>query len=215
MTKKRLESLLRELTQKLTSDAARGALSVLKQEVKAMPDDVAVQSLGELPLPSEVQARPNRFGLFSDGACRGNPGPGAWGMLGQDHQGQLLFEASGVEMLTTNNRMELMGAIESLRALQAVLAERSLAPKDVEVYLYSDSRYVLDGLNSWLESWKARGWKKADKKPPENLELWQELDELRAFYPSLSMVWVKGHSGHPQNEKCDWLANQALDEAGL
>ena len=141
--------------------------------------------------------------LFSDGGCRGNPGPGAWGIVLQDHQGKVVYEGRQSFAHTTNNRMELSGAIRALEKA-AELGAKS-------VYLVSDSKYVLDGLKSWLDGWKRRGWKKADKKPPENLELWQEIDQMREKFDVLDTLWVKGHAGHPQNERCDELVNLALD----
>ncbi len=150
--------------------------------------------------------------LFSDGACRGNPGPGAWGMLGQNARSERLFESSGVEMNTTNNRMEMIGAMQ---ALKATLDTCSAPKHDPPVWLYSDSRYVVDGMNSWVRGWKARGWKKADGKEPENADLWRELDRLSSRFKKLTFVWVKGHAGHPQNEYCDKIANMALDDAGF
>ena len=148
--------------------------------------------------------------FFSDGACRGNPGPGAWGVLGQNHRGAILFEKGGVEFNTTNNRMELLGAIEGLKMIMGHKQN-----KDQWVWFYSDSRYVVDGLNRWLSSWKKRGWKKADKKDPENIDLWQQLDSLRTVCPNLKCFWVKAHAGHPQNEYCDQIANRALDDIGV
>lgn len=146
---------------------------------------------------------------FSDGACRGNPGPGAWGSLVQDSEGLVVYEASSVEMNTTNNRMELQGAIEALRFIRNELGTEG------PVALVSDSKYVVEGLKSWMAGWKKRGWKKADKKTPENVELWQEIDQVVSGFSMIHYFWVKGHSGHPQNEKCDQLANEALDDAGF
>jgi len=165
---------------------------------------------GDLPLPKEITAS-CEIAVFSDGACRGNPGPGAWGMVGQDYQGLVLFKGSGVETRTTNNRMEMSGAIE---AFKAILNEEVDA-KETSVLLYSDSKYVVDGLKSWMKGWKARGWKKADKKTPENVDLWQELDEVVKNFREVRYFWVKGHAGHPQNELCDQLANEALDDSGF
>ncbi|OUR94888.1 ribonuclease HI [Halobacteriovorax marinus] len=149
--------------------------------------------------------------IFSDGACRGNPGPGSWGMVGQNHEGDVIFKGSGVETRTTNNRMEMMGAIE---AFKAILNEEFSAD-ETTVLLYSDSKYVVDGLKSWMKGWKKRGWKKADKKTPENVDLWQELDEVVQNFKNVKYFWVKGHAGHPQNELCDQLANEALDDSGF
>ena len=167
------------------------------------------------PLPPEASG-PKSFALFSDGACRGNPGPGAWGSLGQDGRGQVIFESNGVEFSTTNNRMEMEGACACLRELENYLLALGgrPTPQEATAFLYSDSKYLVDGMNEWIHAWKARDWRKADKKPPENLQLWQQLDELRERFWSVEFHWVKGHHGHPQNEYCDQLANRALDEMG-
>ena len=114
-------------------------------------------------------------------------------------------------MTTTNNRMELEGALQALEAL----TREDTKALSKSVFLYSDSKYVVDGIEKWVPGWKKRGWKKADKKEPENLALWQELDTVVGKFKKLRFQWVKGHAGHPQNEYCDQLANQALDEAGL
>jgi ribonuclease HI len=135
--------------------------------------------------------------IYTDGACSGNPGPGGWGAL-------LTFkttekELSGGEEMTTNNRMELMAAIEALRALK----------KHCRVELYTDSSYVKDGITKWVEGWKANGWRTANKKPVKNMELWHELSDLAAKH-HMSWHWVKGHSGHPENERVDALARAAI-----
>ena len=169
------------------------------------------------PLPKGV-TDPSSFALFSDGACRGNPGPGAWGCMGQDHTGRVVFEASGAATHTTNNRMEMAGVLEGLKALADYLhADAPNAPVPLETILvavYSDSKYLVDGMNRWVQGWQARGWKKKNKTAPENLALWQELQRRREMFGQMSFHWVKGHAGHPQNEHCDLLANQALDKAG-
>lgn len=167
----------------------------------------------ELTLPSEMNGLENAFALFSDGACRGNPGPGAWAMLGQDVKGNVIFEGSGVDNPTTNNRMELEGAIVALESLVAHLMENP-PPQKPQVWLFSDSKYVVEGVEKWLAGWKGRGWRKADNKEPENVDLWKRLDESTRLFSNLKFKWVKGHAGHPQNERCDQLANIALDEAG-
>ncbi len=135
--------------------------------------------------------------IFTDGACSGNPGPGGWGVIlrSAGHEKEL----SGGEAATTNNRMELMAAIMGLRALKN--------PSTVTVY--TDSRYVMDGAMTWLENWKRRGWKTADKKPVKNEDLWRELDTEMARH-QLSWCWVEGHSGHPENERADALARGAI-----
>lgn len=137
--------------------------------------------------------------IYTDGACRGNPGPGGWGALIKDAAGER--ELSGAEADTTNNRMELTAAIMALRQ----------APAGSSVDIYTDSRYVMDGLNTWLPAWKKRGWKTADKKPVKNQDLWQALDEANARH-TVRWHWVKGHSGHDGNERVDRLANMAIDK---
>ena len=136
--------------------------------------------------------------VFTDGACRGNPGPGGWGALlrSGDHEKHL----SGAEPATTNNRMELTAAIEALRALK----------RPSTVSLTTDSQYVRQGITSWIDNWKRRGWKTANRKPVKNIDLWQALD-LEAARHEVSWHWVKGHSGHPENELADQLANEAID----
>lgn len=136
---------------------------------------------------------------FTDGACRGNPGPGGWGVLLRfnDHEKRLC----GGEPETTNNRMELMAVIQALESLN----------RECKVKLTSDSQYVLKGINEWMENWKKRGWKTAAKKPVKNVDLWQRLDKAREAH-DIEWVWVKGHSGHIENEIADELANQGIDE---
>ncbi len=137
--------------------------------------------------------------MYTDGACRGNPGPGGWGVLLKAGRHEKTLH--GGEHETTNNRMELTAAIEGLRALKR--------PSDV--VLYTDSRYVMDGITSWLANWKARGWKTAAKKPVKNQDLWQALDAESARH-NIRWVWVKGHSGDDGNEEADRLANLGIDE---
>ena len=135
--------------------------------------------------------------IYTDGACSGNPGPGGWGALLR--YGTVEKELSGGEGLTTNNRMELMGAISGLEALK----------KPARVKLYTDSTYVKDGITKWLRGWKAKGWLTADKKPVKNVELWQRL-EAAAHIHQIDWLWVKGHSGHPENERVDQLARDEI-----
>lgn len=136
---------------------------------------------------------------FTDGACRGNPGAGGWGVLLRynGHEKRLF----GGEAETTNNRMELMAVIKALESLN----------KQSKVKVTSDSQYVLKGINEWMENWKKRGWKTAAKKPVKNVDLWQRLDKLRENH-SVEWAWVKGHSGHTENDIADELANQGIDE---
>ncbi|MCA9311682.1 MAG: ribonuclease HI, partial [Phycisphaerales bacterium] len=128
----------------------------------------------------------------------GNPGPGGWAYIRR--RGDEVVEASGGERDTTNNRMELTAVIEGLRSI----------PESSRVELWSDSQYVLKGLEEWMENWKARGWKTAAKKPVKNVELWKCLDELRRVH-TLSFHWIRGHSDHPENERADELAVMARD----
>jgi len=136
--------------------------------------------------------------IYTDGACKGNPGPGGWGALlrWNGHEKKLC----GGETLTTNNRMELMAAIMALESLR----------EPCEATLYTDSVYVKQGLNEWLPNWKARGWRTADKKPVKNQDLWQRLDTAAARH-RIDWRWVKGHAGDPGNEAADRLANEGLE----
>lgn len=137
--------------------------------------------------------------IYTDGACRGNPGPGGWGaFLNAQGKDKFLY---AYEPTTTNNRMELTAVIESLTALN----------QPCEVELYTDSTYVLKGMTEWLEGWKKRNWKTASRKPVKNVDLWQKLDD-QCMKHKLNWHWVKGHSGNPGNEKADELANRAIDE---
>lgn len=139
-----------------------------------------------------------RVEIHSDGACRGNPGPGGWGAVMR--YGERLRELSGGEAATTNNRMELMGAIVALETLK----------EPCEVHLYTDSRYVHDGITQWLKGWKARGWKTADRKPVKNQDLWERLDAAIQRH-RMKWHWVKGHAGDEMNERADALARAAID----
>ena len=141
--------------------------------------------------------RPPRVEIFTDGACRGNPGPGGWAAILRS--GGHEKEIFGGDPATTNNRMELMAAIKALEALL----------KRSHVTLYTDSRYVMDGLQQWLPRWKANGWKTADKKPVKNADLWRALDEAAQRH-DIVWRWVEGHSGHAENERADLLARSAI-----
>lgn len=166
---------------------------------------------GELPLPSEISAEPMTLALYSDGGCRGNPGPGAFAYVVQEHNGAILAEGVEFEGLTTNNRMELSGPLRGLEELESILPTQGKDPLLTKIKVITDSKYVVDGMKSWVKGWKARGWKKADNKPPENLELWQALDEARTKFMEVEWTWVRGHAGHPQNEYCDRKANEVMD----
>jgi ribonuclease HI len=168
-----------------------------------------------LEIPVELKNVDEGFALFSDGACRGNPGPGAYALIVQNKLGEIILKSSGVEMPTTNNKMELQGVIAGLLGLYDKFLEDGHSQGHVPLFVYSDSKYVVDGITSWVPGWKNRGWKKADNKDPENLIQWQELDRLKNCFENIKFIWVKGHAGHPQNEFCDRMCNQALDEAGF
>lgn len=141
----------------------------------------------------------NTVEIFTDGACSGNPGPGGWGAILRYSGTEK--ELWGGEPETTNNRMELMAAIRALEALK----------RPMPVTLTTDSQYVKNGITQWLKGWKARGWKTADKKPVKNVDLWQRLES--ALEPhQVHWAWVKGHAGHPENERADELARRGLSE---
>ncbi len=137
--------------------------------------------------------------IFTDGACSGNPGPGGWGAILR--YGAVEKELSGSEAQTTNNRMELMAAIAALEALK----------RPARIKLHTDSTYVRDGIMKWLSGWKAKGWKTADKKPVKNQDLWQRL-EAATHTHQIEWLWVKGHSGHPENDRVDELARNAITD---
>lgn len=139
--------------------------------------------------------------IYSDGACKGNPGPGGWGavLVSGDHEKEMF----GGEAGTTNNRMELTAVIEALRALK----------RPCRIAVYTDSQYVQKGIKEWLPGWKARGWKTADRKPVKNADLWQTLDDLTQPH-QIDWHWVRGHNGHPGNERADALANKGVASLG-
>ena len=143
--------------------------------------------------------RSNIIEVYTDGACRGNPGPGGWGVLLRDAKGEK--ELYGAEAATTNNRMELMAAIQGLEALTE--ARR--------VVLVTDSQYLKNGITQWLANWKRKGWRTASKQPVKNVDLWQRLDEIAGRH-EIDWQWVKAHSGHAENERADQLANRGIDE---
>lgn len=149
-------------------------------------------SEGSAPDPGEVE-------IFTDGACSGNPGPGGWGAILR-YRG-VEKGLSGAEPATTNNRMELTAAIAGLEALK----------RPCRVRLYSDSQYLRDGITKWIHGWKERGWRTADKKPVKNVDLWQRL-EAAAQHHRVEWIWVRGHAGHPENERADALARAAVGE---
>ena len=137
--------------------------------------------------------------IYTDGACRGNPGPGGWGVLIKYRE--YSKEMYGGDASTTNNKMELTAAIEALKEIK----------EPCEIIIYTDSKYVLKGIEEWIHNWKKRGWKGSNRKPVKNIELWKKLDELRDKH-TIKWNWVKGHSGDPGNETADMLANRGIDE---
>jgi ribonuclease HI len=144
----------------------------------------------------------NRIEIYTDGACKGNPGPGGWGVLLKS--GTVEKELFGGERETTNNRMELMAVIQALQALK----------RPCHVVLHADSQYVLKGINEWLTGWKAKGWKTAAKQPVKNVDLWQQLDALVSQTEhKIEWIWVRGHNGDPGNERADALANRGVAQA--
>jgi ribonuclease HI len=153
-------------------------------------------------MPEVATSARDAVEVFTDGACSGNPGPGGWGVI-------LRFrgvekELSGFEPATTNNRMELMAAIAGLEALT----------RPCRVRLYTDSQYLRDGITRWINAWKVRGWRTADKKPVKNVDLWQRLEAVAARH-RVEWMWVRGHAGHPENERADALARAAIARAAV
>jgi ribonuclease HI len=145
----------------------------------------------------------NKITIYTDGACKGNPGPGGWGVILRS-AGQVEKELFGGEALTTNNRMEMTAVIEALSALK----------RPCDIALYIDSKYVLQGITEWLPGWKAKGWKTAAKQPVKNVDLWQKLDALvNTGGHTIEWCWVKGHAGDPGNERADALANRGVVKA--
>jgi ribonuclease HI len=151
--------------------------------------------MASTPEPSVPERTP--VDIFTDGACRGNPGPGGWAAILR--YGEVEKELSGGESATTNNRMEMTAAIAGLEALK----------RPCRVRLYTDSQYLRDGIMQWLPGWKARGWRTADKKPVKNVDLWQRLDAAASPH-QVEWIWVRGHAGHPENERADALARAAV-----
>ncbi len=148
-----------------------------------------------------MTAAPPLVEIFTDGACKGNPGPGGWGVILRF--GTHVKELHGGEPATTNNRMELTAVIEGLSALT----------RRCHVKLFTDSQYVQKGISVWIHDWKRRGWRTADKKPVKNIDLWQRLDALTTQH-EIEWHWVKGHAGHPENERADQLANLGCAQVG-
>jgi ribonuclease HI len=152
--------------------------------------------------PDSPPSEPAIVEIFTDGACSGNPGPGGWAAILRYRDTEK--ELAGGEIQTTNNRMEMMAAIAALEALT----------RTCQVRLYTDSRYVLDGITQWIRVWKARNWRTADKKPVKNVDLWQRLDAATASH-QIEWIWVRGHAGHPENERADALARASIPSTAI
>jgi ribonuclease HI len=210
---KSLDSLEKWLTKQLgPNDQLQGAFETIRNSLNSVEEAAEEKASEVLPAPVEISLEPQTIALFSDGGCRGNPGPGAFAYLIQEHSGQVLAEGVEYESLTTNNKMELSGPLKGLTELVDVLASKGKDPMLTKVKVITDSKYVVEGMKSWVQGWKSRGWKKADNKTPENLELWQSLDKIKDRYMQIEWMWVKGHAGHPQNEYCDRKANEVMDD---
>jgi ribonuclease HI len=168
------------------------------------PDRPSTASPDAPPRPDAAAARPAipkpEVVIYSDGACKGNPGPGGWGawLVSGGHEKELW----GGEPNTTNNRMEMTAVIEALASLK----------RSCKITIYTDSEYVKNGITTWIHGWKRRGWKTADGKPVKNVELWQRLEALSALH-QMEWRWVKGHAGDPGNERADALANRGVETA--
>ncbi len=164
-----------------------------------MPNESNKENLEATDATDATDVTDGNVELFTDGACSGNPGPGGWGVLirWQNHEKELC----GGEVETTNNRMELMAAIQGLESLN----------RGVNATLYTDSKYVKDGISQWIINWKRNGWKTAAKKPVKNIDLWKRLDAALERH-KVEWRWVKGHAGHPENERADELARQGLQQ---
>ncbi|MCO4793452.1 MAG: ribonuclease HI [Bacteriovoracaceae bacterium] len=216
MSKKRYLHTLTQILEHFDDDKdVVKAIAVLHEKIVSKDDweeDMA-NTPGDMEVPAQIAGKEGYFAVFSDGACRGNPGPGSWGAVGQDSKGEIIFESSGVDVPSTNNRMEMEGALQAMNSVLFYAQEKGESIE--KLFLFSDSKYVVEGMKTWRHGWKKRGWKKSDNKPPENVELWQQLDQVSTKFKDIQYEWVKGHAGHPQNERCDQLANEALDDAGF
>lgn len=223
MKKNEAVKFLKKLKSAFKEDSeAVSAIELLLIKAESLDEDSIDLNLNAIDLssdnlmiPKELESVENGFAIFSDGACRGNPGPGSYALIIQDRKGEIILKSSGVEVPTTNNKMELSGVIRGLHGLFEKFENDGHSQTDLPVFVYSDSKYVVDGINSWVPGWKSRGWKKADNKEPENVDLWKELDGLKSCFPKIQFIWVKGHAGHPQNELCDRMCNSALNDAGF
>jgi ribonuclease HI len=210
---KSLDSIEKWLVGDLNQDEdLKAAFQLIKIKIGEKNEAPAEKNIGQLPPPQEIADDPQALALFSDGGCRGNPGPGAFAFVIQDYLGEVIAEGVEFESHTTNNKMELSGALKGLHELLSVLPVQGKEPLLTRVKVITDSKYVVEGMKTWVQGWKARGWKKADNKVPENIDLWQALDKVRDNFLHIEWMWVRGHDGHPQNEYCDRKANELMDD---
>ncbi len=210
---KSLDSIEKWLAEELNIDGdLNAAFRLIKLKINEKNEAPAEKHIGQLPPPQEIADDPQALALFSDGGCRGNPGPGAFAFVIQDYLGEVIAEGVEFESHTTNNKMELSGALKGLHELLSVLPAQGKEPLLTKVKVITDSKYVVEGMKTWVQGWKARGWKKADNKVPENIDLWQALDKVRDNFLHIEWMWVRGHDGHPQNEYCDRKANELMDD---
>ena len=193
-------------------EGLKSAFHLIREALENVPEIDLPEVKESLPLPSEISEEPSTIALYSDGGCRGNPGPGAFAYVIQEHNGEVLAEGVEYEAYTTNNKMELSGPLKGLTELLEVLPAKGKDPLLTKVKIITDSKYVVEGMKTWVAGWKARGWKKADNKTPENIDLWQALDRVREKFMVVDWMWVRGHMGHPQNEYCDRKANEVMDD---
>jgi ribonuclease HI len=172
------------------------------RKAKAAPTPPDFRDSRETDTPTLAANTLPTVDLYADGACSGNPGPGGWGAILVSPAGRRRLEISGADLDTTNNRMEMMGVVEGLRRLKV----------KSRVRVVTDSRYVIDGMKSWIHTWRRNGWKTSDRKPVKNKDLWELLSELSGKHETV-FAWVAGHKGHAENERCDAMAREAIDTA--
>jgi ribonuclease HI len=191
---------IRKTTPTATPRSRAPGARARKAKTAAIPSDSG--DLPESGIPAIAADTLPAVALFADGACSGNPGPGGWGAILVSPASGKRLEISGSDLDTTNNRMEMMGVVEGLRRLKV----------KSRVRVVTDSRYVIDGMKSWIHAWRRNGWKTSDKKPVKNRDLWELLSELSGRHETV-FEWVGGHKGHAENERCDAMARAAIDTA--
>ncbi len=212
MSKQHLIYTIEKLTKVFSDDQeALKACQYLTNKISDQFEDDDPKTDQVFKIPKELKNYKG-FVIYTDGACRGNPGPGSWAYFIQNSSEEIISQAAMAFNKTTNNQMELEAVIQSLDYLKDYINSSNKYSLGTEIHLYSDSKYVVEGFNSWINGWKNRGWKKSDKKEPENLAQWKQLDIHKSHFKNIYLHWVRGHSGHPQNEYCDLMANVALDK---